>query len=215
MSATGRKRKDAPPTEVAAFEFYPTPRPTVLSLIDSPLLALPGGHWIEPCAGSGRINSTVNSRRSDVRWTLVEIDPRHEATLRATMRDVDDLLPFGDFVIREWLHPRADVCIFNPPFSHAIAFVEAAFDRASWVVMLQRTNWIAPARASWLRLHCPDVYSLEVRPSFSGDGSTDAAEYAWFVWPPGERDRRTGRIAMLDGPNVQPGLFDTLTASTP
>lgn len=218
MSAKGRRRADEPRTEVAAFEFYPTPRETVLALIDSPLLDLPGGRWIEPCAGTGRINTTVNMRRDDVRWLLCEIDERHRDALAATVREIGDrrldtLLPFGDFVIREWPYARADVCCMNPPFSHALAFVEAAMVRARTVAMLQRTNWIGPSRAEWLRLHMPDVYQLPKRPSFTGDGSTDAAEYSWFVWPEGQHDRRVGRVAMLDPAEafVQADMFDLTT----
>lgn len=217
MSARGRKKAEGPRTEVAEFEFYPTPRETVLALIDSPLLTLPGGTWIEPCAGSGRINSTVNSRRSDVTWLLCEIDERHMGALCETLRvssgpdddRADLLLPFGDFVLREWTHPRAAVCCMNPPFSHALAFVEAAMKRARTVAMLQRTNWIGPSRSEWLRRHMPDVYQLPKRPSFTGDGSTDAAEYSWFVWPDGEHDRRFGKVAMLDPAEaaVQVDLF--------
>ncbi len=202
MSAKGRRKADGPPTEVAAFEFYPTPRESIEALILSPLLTLPAGTWIDPCAGSGRIPSTVNAHRDDVRWVLVEIDHRHEDTLRSLARpSVDVLLSFGDFVIRDWTEPRAAVCCMNPPFSHALAFVEAAMTRARTVAMLQRTNWIGPSRADWLRRHMPDVYQLPKRPSFTGDGSTDAAEYSWFVWPEGEHDRRWGRVAMLDAPN--------------
>lgn len=214
MSARGRRKatppagvllvEDAAPTEVAAFEFYPTPRPAILSLLESPLIKLPGGTWLDPCAGTGRIPSTVNSYRGDVSWLLCEIDTRHEGALRQLARpSVDELLPFGDFVIRDWDSPIADVCIMNPPFSHAQKFVEAAFDRARWVVMLQRTNWIAPARAAWLRQHAPDVYALDARPSFTGDGKTDAAEYSWFVWPPNGRNRRAGTCAMLGGGGPQ------------
>lgn len=217
MSARGRTKRDAPRTEVAAFEFYPTPREAVLALIDSPLILLPGGRWIEPCAGTGRINSTVNSRRGDVSWWLCEIDERHMGALSDSLRvsdgpddeDADLLLPFGDFVHREWSFARADVCIMNPPFSHALAFVEAAMQRARNVVMLQRSTWFAPARCAWLRKHAPDVYMLPARPSFTGDGSTDATEYAWFVWPDGEHDRRTGNVSMLDDVSaaVQPMLI--------
>ena len=208
MSARGRTKRDAPRTEVAAFEFYPTPRETVLALIDSPLLRLPGGVWIEPCAGSGRINSTVNSRRDDVRWLLCEIDERHRDALEATVRVGDTLLPFGDFVHREWRAPVADVCAMNPPFSHALKFVQVAMERARTVVMLQRLGWWCPARSTWLRAHAPDTYVLPKRPSFTGSG-TDMTEYAWFVWPEGEHHRRFGRVAMLDDvtASVQPALF--------
>lgn len=207
MSAKGRKKADASSTEVAAFEFYPTPRDSIEMLIRSPLLTLPGGHWLDPCVGSGRIPSTVNACRADVTWTLCEIDERHRPGIVDAMGICGYvLLPFGDFVIREWRTEIADVLIMNPPFSHALAFVQAAFERAQWVVMLQRTNWMAPARSSWLRKHQPDIYALPKRPSFTGDGSTDAAEYAWFVWPPDGRDRRWGRVAMLDEV-TQPDLF--------
>lgn len=210
MSARGRKRAERRATSVAAFEFYPTPREAITPLITSSLLTLPGGTWIDPCAGSGRIPSTVNGLRDDVAWLLVEIDPGHMGALCDTLRtDRDELLSFGDFVIRDWTHPRADVAIMNPPFSHALEFVQACMARAATVAMLQRTNWIGPSRAAWLRRHMPDVYQLAKRPSFTGDGSTDAAEYSWFVWPAGEHDRRWGRVAMLEdaAAHVQPDLM--------
>ncbi len=206
MSAKGRKRKDAPATEVADFEFYPTPPEAIDSLLESHLVDLPGGVWIDPCAGTGRIPRTVNAYRRDLHWILCEIDERHRETLSAIVTSGDVLLPFGDFVHREWRHPVANVLIMNPPFSHALDFVRAAFERASVVAMLQRSTWIAPARASFLRDHMPDVYALPKRPSFTADGGTDATEYAWFVWPDGLK-RRFGRTAMLDLPR-QRSLFE-------
>lgn len=206
MSAKGRKRKDAPATEVAAFEFYPTPPGAILSMIESPLVTLPSGLWLDPCAGTGRIPSTVNASRPDISWLLVEIDERHRETLTQIARPQDTIAPFGDFVVRDWAHPFAALMIMNPPFSHALDFVRAGFERASEVLMLQRLNWLAPARASWLRDYQPDVYVLPTRPSFSGDGSTDAAEYAWFHWTSGEK-RSTGRVAMLGNPR-QLALFE-------
>lgn len=96
MSAKGRKRKDAPATEVADFEFYPTPPEAIDSLLESHLVDLPGGAWIDPCAGTGRIPRTVNAYRRDVRWILCEIDERHRDTLNAIARPGDVLLPFAD-----------------------------------------------------------------------------------------------------------------------
>lgn len=202
MSAKGRKRKDAPATEVAAFEFYPTPTEAILSIIESPLIDLPGGLWIDPCAGTGRIPRAVNDSRHDVSWILVEIDERHRPTLERLIDGRDDvLLPFGDFVHRKWRADHfAEVMIFNPPFSHALDFVRAGFERAGQLLMLQRLDWLAPARSSWLRSYMPDVYVLPSRPSFTGDGSTDVAEYAWFHWPLGATCRRSGAVAMLDKP---------------
>ena len=210
MTARGRKRAEGPATEVAAFEFYPTPREAIIPLIASPLLTLPGGTWIDPCAGSGRIPSTVNAMRADVAWLLVEINPDHRPALMTITRAADVLLPFGDFVHRPWSHDRADVLIMNPPFSHAHDFVRAALARARVVLMLQRQGWFGTQeRSPWLRAHCPDVFTLPKRPSFTPDGGTDSAEYAWFHWPT-SAERRCGQIAVLDNPR-QPSLFGAVS----
>lgn len=57
-------------------EFNPTPREAIVPLLETPLVTLPGGIWIEPCAGTGRIVRTVNEYRQDVRWRLFELDER-------------------------------------------------------------------------------------------------------------------------------------------
>ena len=190
----------AAPEKDTGEEFYPTPASAILPILETDLLALPGGRWIEPCAGTGRIITTVNEFRGDVHWRAFEIDPRLGPVLSTTIRQGVDLLePCGDFVHGpfDWTGPRAAVCLFNPPFSLALQFVIAAFERADHVLMLQRLNWLASARASWLRAHQPDVLALAERPSFTPDGKTDSAEYGWFYWPPGDRRRRVGRVAML------------------
>ena len=195
---TGAKRKRTADANEA--EWYPTPTSAILPLLECTELLLPGGLWIDPCAGTGRIPAVVNATRNDVRWLLVELDERHRPHLEAAIRPGDELLPFGDFVIRPWAWPRARVAIMNPPFSHAQVFVEACLDRAEIVVMLQRRNWIAPARADWLRGRMPDEYVLAERPSFTGDGKTDAAEYSWFVWGAGGAGsvrRNVGEVRML------------------
>lgn len=217
MSAKGRKRNAAdvsalfpgdvaPGVQVVAgrsTEFYPTEPWVVEALLESPMLVLPGGLWIEPCAGTGSIVRAVNRLRSDVRWILCDIDEQFGPYLGTVTRprSGDVLLPFGDFVTREWTQPIADVLIMNPPFSLTIPFLEAAFKRARKVVMLQRLNWYGTKeRANWLRKHQPDIYGLPRRPSFTGDGSTDATEYAWFHFPVGGAERRKGMVAMLDMP---------------
>lgn len=185
-------------------EFNPTPREAIVPLLETPLVTLPGGIWIEPCAGTGRIVRTVNEYRQDVRWRLFELDERVGQFLVPLLRPgIDKLAPFGDFVHRPWpaTWTIADVLIMNPPFSLTSQFLAAAFARARWVVMLQRSNWFgSQERAPWLRKFCPDQYTLAKRPSFRPDGGTDSCEYSWFVWPP-ERERRAGTLAMLDDPN--------------
>ena len=204
MSAKGRKG-----TAVEENEFYPTPREVILALLEQ--VPLPEGRWIEPCAGTGRIVSTVNDFRSDVDWIMCEINSNFEPHLsRLTRGEKDIIAPFGDFVHRKWPYPMAEVLIMNPPFSLTFQFVKAGLERARNVVCLQRQGWFGTSgRAPWLAQHCPDVFQLPWRPSFRPDGSTDSCEYCWFVWPSETLDgRRSGRIMMLDKPRSgQQSLF--------
>jgi hypothetical protein len=206
LSAKGRKGK-----QVEEAEFYPTPRPVILALLESDRVELPGGVWIEPCAGTGRIIKTVNDFRDDVDWRMVELQDQFDSYLRPLVRPGRDaILPYGDFVHREWEEPKADVLIMNPPFSLTLQFVQAGLKRARIVVCLQRQGWFGTQdRAPWLTRHCPDSNQIPWRPSFRPDGKVDNCEYSWFVWPEGsDAGRREGRICMLERPRAgQQALF--------
>lgn len=187
-------------------DFFPTPAwsgRAILGAVD-----LPGGIWEEPSAGSAAICRAVDGVRSDVRWIGCEV------------RDVLPLSPFapGDLRIGDFLNPATvaglpepDVILGNPPYSHALAFaarcLEVAAGRA-WVLLLLRLAFLeTEERASFLRRNPPDVYPLSRRPSFTGDGHTDGAAAAWFVWPPGGPRRLgcapisepTGQLSLLAG----------------
>ncbi len=99
----------------------------------------------------------------------------------------------------EW-RPRSkfDLVVTNPPFTLAMEFVQAALKVLSpsgTCAMLLRLNWLASMkRAEFLSRHCPDVYVLPRRPSFTG-GGTDATDYGWFLWRgPGVRERGELRV---------------------
>lgn len=90
---------------------------------------------------------------------------------------------------------RVDLIVSNPPYSHAIDFVQHAMTLAPVVCMLLRLPWLASQkRATWHREHPAHVYVLPRRPSFTGDKRTDATEYAWFLWGACE----PGRWTILD-----------------
>lgn len=194
MSAKGRKGK-----QVEEGEFYPTPRECIYALLEHPKIHLPGGVWIEPCAGTGRIIGAVNEVRSDVRWLACELNPSLGPLLERELGPEDILLPFGDFVHRPWNHPKADVLIMNPPFSLTMQFVQAGLERARHVVCLQRQAWFGSVgRTPWLEKHCPDSNQLGWRPSFRPDGSTDNCDYTWYHWPEGSLEgREEGAIRIL------------------
>lgn len=124
----------------------------------------------------------------------------------------------GDFLSVLPYPPYDDVLVIitNPPYGkpvtnpvsgktrmedHVMDFVVHAFKWPSaWIVMLLRLNWAGSQdRSSYLKEHAPDVYVLSKRPSFVG-GGTDATEYAWFVWPPGQHNRKQGVFRVLGVP---------------
>ena len=80
----------------------------------------------------------------------------------------------------------------NPPYRKAAEFIRQAIgerSRGGKVAALLRLNFLGSSRkridlvgpGSCLR----SVLVLSRRPSFTGDGRTDACEYAWFVWEVG------------------------------
>ena len=189
-------------SEETGFEFFPTEREVVHALLESELLELPGGVWLEPCAGTGRIIEATRQVRDDVSFFVAELDQRFAPYLEAVVdQELDHQLPYESF-LGPWNLPKADVAIFNPPFSLTMEFVLAAMERAETVVMLQRNGWFgSQARAPWLRAHCPSTYDLPWRPSFRPDGKTDQCDYSWYVWEHGRFDERSGRRAMLSNPS--------------
>ena len=174
-----------------SLDFYPTPSWCVHRLLEE--VVLPGGAWLEPCAGNGAIIDAVRAMRSDVEWTAVEVQPHVGSHLhsRSQVTDVhlDDFFQLSDDLRRH------RVVITNPPFSSAERFIRASLELADHVVMLLRLNFLASLkRAPLMREHPPDVYVLPNRPSFTGSG-TDSIDYAWFHWPPGRRT--DGRLKVL------------------
>ena len=188
MSATNRGADRRP------HDFYATPSWCVHRLVEE--VDLPGGQWLEPCAGDGDIIATID--RADVHWHAAE---RRPACGRGLHDLVGDRVAICDFIngrVPAWLFDRRyDVILTNPPFSLAIEFVIACLPRARVVAMLLRLNFLATeSRAEFMRDHVPDVYVLPNRPSFTRVG-TDSVEYAWFVWREEHPQRRQGMITVL------------------
>lgn len=190
MSSTNRGGKRSPA------DFYPTPSWCVVRALEE--MALPGGTWLEPCAGDGAIIRAVRHVRRDISWHAVEVRDSCRPVLEE-LTHPDDRVYCSDFF--EWRpSQRFDVLFTNPPYSLAEQFLERGLSIASNVVLLLRLNFLASARrADIMRKHAPDVYVLPNRPSFSGQG-TDSVEYAWFHWPPQPRAR--GVITVLPSSNA-------------
>lgn len=198
MSAAGRGAKRQ------KHDVYPTPLWPTKRLLEH--VVLPGGAWLEPCAGDGAIVRGVHCMypvcHKITLWHLVELRRAQavEQGLGSTVAELPcDYQVWTGQDFFEWDPPRTyDVAITNPPYVDALDVIIRCLGMSEYVAMLLRLNWLeSDARAPWIRTHMPDVYPLPNRPSYQGNGRTDATSYAWMVWDSSKKLRRTGRVELL------------------
>lgn len=176
----------------AALDYYPTPSWCVEAI--RPHLPK-AAQILDPACGEGELLQPFAKESSVLRG--IELDPgRADRAHR-----VAAFVTVGDAIEVEW--PYADLAICNPPFSHALAFVEravawrAAHPRSTVAFLLRLTFLEAQERRRFHQTNPSDVYVLADRPKFrpgkNGKMSTDSVTCAWFVWGPG----RGGRWSVL------------------
>lgn len=206
MSATGRGDCRV------EHDVYPTPAWCIHRLLER--CVLPGGRWIDPCAGDGAIIQAVSAVRTDVRFDAIELRPECAAPLRLLTPRVG----IGDFLRGfSFSKPRYDVLLTNPPYSLAMEFIEAGLEVARTVVMLLRYNFLgSEGRAEFFHERMPHVFGLPNRPTFSVVMSvdrhgklrrttSDATEYAFLRFDRGVR-RRRALVEVLDLMTPEPVL---------
>lgn len=165
-------------------DFWPTPRHAVESILE--ICPPPPGRVLEPAAGDGAIVRVLIERGYEVH--AMDIRPE-------VMRHYAGLCPI---TIGDWIahanspitvsriaggHPES--ILTNPPFSIGRQFAQACLTtRPAYLALLLRCNVIGsnPWAPFWLEHPPTGLYPLRQRPSFSGDGKTDASEYAWITW---------------------------------
>lgn len=164
----------------AAEDFYPTP----LAAARSSLTLLPAdltpAAILDPGAGTG-----VYGQAARELWPGAEITG---AELRLEHPSADyDRWRAGDFLRMPW-YQTFDLVIGNPPYKPAEQFVRRAFELTrpgGFVAFLLRLAFLegrARGRGLWSQ-HPPLVVgAFSRRPSFTGNGRTDATAYAVFVW---------------------------------
>lgn len=185
MSSTNRGRARN------ALDQYETPWSAV-----EPLLPRLYKHRVilDPCCGTGAMVMRV-AKELGGQALGIEVDEKRPMTRADWVVAPDGAVQVRDALSPEpW--PRADLIITNPPFSLAMEFVRRALKERHerTVAMLLRLAFAASkVRAEFHRANPSDVFVLSKRPSFTSDGKSDSADYAWFVWGPG----RGGRWAVL------------------
>lgn len=211
MSATGRGAERRPN------DWYGTPAWCVERLLEDanfraqiPDPADPTGGdpcWLEPCAGDGAIiracQKALAPTGDRVRWTAMELRPRDLAVQSLGAPSTWRAQWGVDFLTQPTLAPESgldlyDLCITNPPYTLAQAFVTQALTVAEHVVMLLRLNFLESQKRVrwWTEVGLPDVYVLPNRPSFTGHG-TDACAYGWFHWSTDWSKKRLGHLSIL------------------
>ncbi len=166
-----------------ALDDYPTPDWAIDAIL--PWVPLDGGA-LEPACGSGAILKRIRERVPHANPLAgMEIDPTRAQEAREAgflVRNVDAL---SDAPAFEW--GGFGLIITNPPFRQAEAFCRRALEAKGprgCVAMLLRLAFLESAARYEFHREFP-VTALHVftsRPSFTSDGKTDSAAYAWFVW---------------------------------
>lgn len=163
MSATGRgaKRRER--------DFYPTPAWCTRAILPK-LVGLHGASVLEPCKGDGAIMRELEKYTDNIDWAEIALG--------------------RDFF--KWTFDRRyDFVVTNPPYSLAMEFISRSLSLSDCVVMLLPLSFLASTkRRNWWMTHgLTALWVLSKRPSFTGDGKTDATDYAWFVWDQAGRQK--------------------------
>jgi len=189
MSATnrGRARREN--------DFYETPLECTRAIL--PELGPPTS-MLDPCCGDGAILKVFEDAPGWWSWRHrgYDVSPISSRASFASGTLARDALSDEPWFPKHQLTSLRMV-VTNPPYKLAQAFVSRALaevDKEGRVAMLLRLPFLESLRRqSFHKKHPADVYVFAKRPSFTGDGKTDATAYAWFVWGPG----RGGRWSIL------------------
>ncbi len=186
VTRTKRKRLD----------FYETPGWAVDVIL--PYLPLATATLVvDAGAGTGAIAARISAHYPKLE--VLGIEKQAELVTEARARD----LYACEFILENfetWQSERhaPDVVIMNPPYSRALEFIKRGLQvvkRGGTVAALLRVGFLASSKRSEFHGKYPSrLHVLDRRPSFTGDGCTDASDYAWFVWGGDAADRGTWTI---------------------
>jgi hypothetical protein len=167
-------------------DFYPTPEYTVRSALE-----LIPEWWVpksvfDPGAGDG-----IWGRIARLRWPEMQL-------VGAELRDVPKPPEYDEWSVGNFLgnlgplaHYEFDLVVGNPPYRDAEAFVRRSLallrDRGQLVFLLRLAFLESQRRRDGLFKEFPPktVGVCSKRPSFTGDGKTNATAFAVFHWMKG------------------------------
>lgn len=175
-------------------DYYPTPYALCEAVINLVPNYAPIKRIFDPGCGDG-----VWGRAAKARWPNAQIDGSDIRPVRQLYGDKLSVYGniWGNYLLSGDGFTRYDLVVGNPPYKDAEAFVRKSLrlcSTGSYVIFLLRLAFLESqtrARGLW-REHPPtSVYVLGKRPSFTGNGKTDATAYAIYVWRAGSSSQTT------------------------
>jgi hypothetical protein len=166
------------------FDFYPTDEDHVKAAFELLPTSFVPETVLDPGMGMGVFGKETKRRWQDSFTVGVELNndmPLHnwyDWNIRGDFLNIPFDAPF-------------DLVIGNPPYNEAEAFVRRSLAHLrpdGWLVFLLRLSFAESVGRFLMFTHELPPFSVVVcsdRPSFTGDGKTDASAYAYFVWNKG------------------------------
>lgn len=161
-------------------DYYKTPAGIVDLLLET--YPLSGSLWLDPSAGSGTIGRQIKQFYPDIKIKQIDISDKY-VDYEVGSVHVGNFLAYPNNELQVF-----DGFIMNPPFNlaeeYAVKCLENRISDTVPVIMLQRLGFLESKTRHlfWQRFPVDRLYILSKRPSFTGDGKTDNAGYAWFIW---------------------------------
>jgi len=169
---------------------YYTPQDVADACVGT-LPTLQGLHVVEPSIGRGSFALSCEVRGADIAG--VDIDPDCPALQLGAVP-----VEIADFGV--WTPARpVDWFAGNPPYAQAEQHTRRALSMARrGVAFLLRLAFLESVKRTpfWMEHPPSEVHVLDRRPSFTEDGRSDSAAYAWFVWHT-DRPHRGTRLDWL------------------
>lgn len=169
-------------------DHYPTPYPYAASALRTlPLLRTPQ-RILDTGAGLGVWGFACRLQWPNAHITGVEL--RDVAPTRSY-----DRYYHHDF-LTSTLHHSHDLIVGNPPYSLAEQFVRKShtcITSDGIILYLLRLGFLEAQKRIplWQSYPPQHIHVFSQRPSFSGDGATDATAYALYRWQPAAFDGQT------------------------
>lgn len=172
------------------FDNYPTEARVTAALISRIAIS---GTVCEPCANVGTMADVLAGVPAVTSVWANDIDIAY-AEIVDFLSDASqpDAMVWDYPIAKDGARPF-DWVVTNPPFNQAMAILRQSWEQAAvGVAFLLRLSFLEPVgersdnRGEWLAAHEDQMVAIiplgQPRPSFTGDGKTDTATTAWFVW---------------------------------